>query len=327
MTAVERVIARALGEVGYEEKADAAGLDDAAANAGSGNYTKYARDLDALGVYNGGKQGYEWCDVFADWCYIMEFGKDLGLRLICQPERSYGAGVNSSARYYRQAGRLDDQPRTGDQIYFIDSSDGLYYHTGIVVDVDDAAITTVEGNASDTVARRRYAHTDPRIGAFGHPRWELVEDAPTIAPQTPIEDEGAPIAVGDTVRLKEDAVVYGSERRFSPWVYNTDLYVRSVSGDRVTVSTLKEGAVTGRVHAKYLRRLSAAAVPNDVIRVGDTVRLKEGAKVYGKDYGFSPWVYSADLYVRSISGDRAVVSPIPRGAVTGSVDVRYLYKV
>ena len=58
--------------------------------------------------------------------------------------------------------------------------------------------------------------------------------------------------VGDAVMLTSDAVVYGQTYKFSNWVYNTTLYVRSVSGDRVVISTLKSGAVTGAVAAKFL---------------------------------------------------------------------------
>lgn len=41
-----KVIAIAAAEIGYKEKKSYSQLDDKAANAGSGNYTKYARDFD-----------------------------------------------------------------------------------------------------------------------------------------------------------------------------------------------------------------------------------------------------------------------------------------
>lgn len=63
------VIKVALAEVGYHEKASNKNLDDKIANSGSKNYTKYSRDLAAAGYYNGNKQGFEWCDVFVDWCF------------------------------------------------------------------------------------------------------------------------------------------------------------------------------------------------------------------------------------------------------------------
>ncbi len=323
MTAIERVINRAKGEIGYVEKGANAALDDKTANQGSGNWNKYARDLDALGIYNGRKNGYEWCDIFTDWCFIAEFGKEIGMKMLCQPERSYGAGVNSSARYYRQLGRLDKTPRVGDQIFFV-GSDKLYYHTGIVISVDDEYITTVEGNTADSVAQRVYSRGDARIGAFGHPRWDLAEEADeeAAAPQP------APLKVGDRVRLAADAVVYGTALRFSKWVYDRVLFVRAIDGDRVAVSTLSEGSLTGRVHAKQLVRLEEGEAEEDegVVRTGDAVRLKDGAKVYGRDYGFSSWVYDRTLYVRSISGDRAAVSISRSGAVTGSVDINDIEK-
>ena len=58
MNWAEQVITIALAEVGYREKASNAALDDPAANAGSGTWTKYARDLAAAGYYNGNKNGY-----------------------------------------------------------------------------------------------------------------------------------------------------------------------------------------------------------------------------------------------------------------------------
>ena len=59
--AVEKLLAIAAAEVGYLEKKSSSKLDDKTANAGSANYTKYARDLDSLGCYNGKKQGYAIC--------------------------------------------------------------------------------------------------------------------------------------------------------------------------------------------------------------------------------------------------------------------------
>ncbi len=56
MQELEKVLQVANGEVGYLEKASNANLDSKTANAGDKNYTKYARDIDNLNVYNGKKQ-------------------------------------------------------------------------------------------------------------------------------------------------------------------------------------------------------------------------------------------------------------------------------
>lgn len=64
MNNVEKVIAVAKAEVGYLEKRTNSQLDSKTANAGSANYTKYARDLDNIkGFFNGAKNGYkDFCD-------------------------------------------------------------------------------------------------------------------------------------------------------------------------------------------------------------------------------------------------------------------------
>lgn len=344
MTAIERVIARARAEVGYIEKYSRQNLDDKTANAGEGNNTKYARDLDALGIYNGKKQGYDWCDVFADWCFIMEFGEELGLEMICQPEKSYGAGVNSSAGYYKAEGRLDKKPAVGDQVYFI-GSDGLYYHTGLVAAVDADTITTIEGNAgynSTRVVETVYKRSDKKLGAFGHPKWHLAEKAPekpkTEAKPDAEKDkaefaEATSVKLGDVVRMKKGALVYGKDYEFASWVYSRDLYVRGISGKKITVSTLKEGAVTGNVDIKYLTKngesvkADESAKQDNILKVGDKVKVKAEAPVYGKSYGFAAFVYKTHLYVRQIDGNRVVISTQKNGAVTGAIDKKHLIKV
>ena len=108
----QKVIAIARAEVGYLEKASNKDLDDKTANAGSKNYTKYARDMDAInGFYNGKKQGFAWCDVFVDWCFVQAYGIDEGRALLCQPLKSCGAGCKYSRNYYKAKGRLFSEPQ------------------------------------------------------------------------------------------------------------------------------------------------------------------------------------------------------------------------
>lgn len=62
-----KVIAVAAAEIGYKEKASNSQLDNKTANAGSKNYTKYARDFDQKYPqwYNGKKNGFAWCDMLS----------------------------------------------------------------------------------------------------------------------------------------------------------------------------------------------------------------------------------------------------------------------
>ena len=168
MSAADRVISIALAEVGYREKASNASLDDPSANAGSGNWTKYARDLAAAGYYNGNKNGYAWCECFVDWCFFKAFGPD-GQRIQCQTG-DLGAARIYSMQYYLQQGRCDQNPKAGDQVFFYGG--GTVGHTGIVVDVSDDSILVVEGNSSDRVQKLSYPRSSGSIAGYGHPWYE-----------------------------------------------------------------------------------------------------------------------------------------------------------
>lgn len=172
--AIDLVLSIALEQVGYHEKATAADLDSKTANPGSGNFTRFSRDMDAIsGFYNGKKQGVAWCDLFVDWCVVQAFGAEDGRLMLCQPKRSSGAGCTSSAKYYQAAGRFFLDGQRGDQIFFHASDGNGFGHTGIVEKVTDKKIYTIEGNADDQVKKRSYALADAKIGGYGRPKWEI----------------------------------------------------------------------------------------------------------------------------------------------------------
>lgn len=184
MTPAERVAKTAAGEVGYKEKASNKQLDDKTANAGSKNWNKYAAALDELGdIYNGKKNGYDWCDIFVDWCFINTFGKDLGVKLINQPLHGCGAGCTWSMQYYKQAGRFFKSPEVGDQIFYTRDGGKTSYHTGIVTEVNGPLIRTVEGNSKDQVSTYCFNSGGSQVAGFGRPDWSLVP-SDTLKPST-----------------------------------------------------------------------------------------------------------------------------------------------
>lgn len=65
----------------------------------------------------------------------------------------------------------------------------------------------------------------------------------------------AQFSVGDKVKLKSGAPVYSTTKTFPSWVYSSTLYVRQISGNRVVISTVKSGDVTGAVDKKYLTKI------------------------------------------------------------------------
>ena len=175
--AIKEVLDLAISEIGYHEKASNSQLNDKTANSGSANWTKYAEYIDSYaGFYNGPKNGYAWCDVFYDYLFVKTFGEKLGREMLCQPEKSAGAGCLYSAQYYQQAGRWHkNAPQPGDQIFF-SYSPGEYSHTGIVEEVNGDTVTTIEGNTSDSVGRRTYNIANASIAGYGTPKWSLAED-------------------------------------------------------------------------------------------------------------------------------------------------------
>jgi hypothetical protein len=131
----ETMISVAQGQVGYLEKKSAAQLDDKTANAGSSNYTKYARDIwPSL-------QGQPWCDIFVSWCAI-QAGESaaVGKYAYCPSHVNYFKNKN---QWFARGAKT---PQAGDIIFF--QSGGVACHVGVVTGVSGSKVSTVEGNTS-----------------------------------------------------------------------------------------------------------------------------------------------------------------------------------
>lgn len=182
MATAKQLIKIAEAEVGYLEKETNHNLDNKTSNAGDENYTKYARDFDTkyTDFYNGKKNGYAWCDMFVDWCFVTAFGVAKAMELLGQPKKSLGAGCGYSANYFKKIGRFYTSPKVGDQIFFKDSKGGVC-HTGLVYKVTAKTVYTIEGNTSSAsgvvanggaVAKKSYNLTYNRIYGYGRPKYD-----------------------------------------------------------------------------------------------------------------------------------------------------------
>ncbi len=167
---ISRVLTIAEQELGYLEKASANYLDDKTKNAGSGNFTKYWRDL------NPKMQGQPWCDGFVSWCFIEAFGKKAANEILCGGLDVYY--TPTSASLYDKVDRLSMIPAVGDQVFFKDSQ--RICHTGIVVGVTSSSIITIEGNTSGAsgvvpngggVKKKTYSRNYSGIAGYGHPMY------------------------------------------------------------------------------------------------------------------------------------------------------------
>lgn len=248
MSAVDRLLAVARAEIGYTEKATPAQLDDKLLNAGSNNYTKYARDFDTKwpDFFNGRKNGYAWCDVFVDWCHVQAFGVEKARELLCQPKKSYGAGVNYSRDYFKDKGRLHDKPRLGAQVFFGTK------HTGIVsyVSADGKSFRSIEGNtnpASGVVANGgmvcEKSYTVQSGYTFGWQDWALVEDkedepmaSNTFSVTLPLMRQGdkGPAVRAAMLLLKDQGyysgIIWARDNEFGPKMYKAVVALQKAHG-------------------------------------------------------------------------------------------------
>lgn len=283
-----KVIAVAAAEIGYKEKASNSQLDNKTANAGSKNYTKYARDFDQKYPqwYNGKKNGFAWCDMFVDWCFLTAFGYAKALELLCQPEKSCGAGCTYSAGYYKKKGQFyTSNPKPGDQIFFGTSISDCS-HTGIVEKVDGSKVYTIEGNTSDQVARRSYALTSSKIVGYGRPKY----DAETSTVTLPAEDTG------------------------------------SGKGDGYTVYTVVKGDTLSGIAAKYGTTYQALATYNgisnpNIINVGQKIKIPNA-----KAETWTPAVGDMVIYngTRHYANANAVTGPTCKG---GKAKITRIYQL
>jgi len=259
----EKVIAVAVAEIGYKEKKSNSQLDDKTANAGSGNYTKYARDFDKKypNWYSGKKNGFAWCDMFVDWCFLTAFGYEKALALLCQPEKSTGAGCKYSLRFFKKKGQFHtSDPKPGDQIFFGTSLDDVP-HTGLVEKVTASKVYTIEGNSSDQVARRSYALSSSRILGYGRPAYDTVMvdgDKPTgdsAAPGGNVEGDASfrvKVSISNLNVRTGPGTDYSKTGKFSGKGTFTIVAVQAGTGSRAGWGKLSTG---GWISLDYARKI------------------------------------------------------------------------
>lgn len=112
MGMLKLLIDRGIREEGYLEKASKDSLDSKTANRGTGNYTKYSRDVDTWGLM--GCQGQPWCNTFQFWLEGKEYGVNEALRHWNMDKNAY-TGYNCFATYnaFKRAGRTGMTPQVG----------------------------------------------------------------------------------------------------------------------------------------------------------------------------------------------------------------------
>lgn len=326
----ERLIAIAIVEIGYHEKASNSQLDDKYANSGSANWTKYARDLAQAGYYNGNKNGYAWCDVFVDWCFYQLANKNAAKaqEIECQTG-PLGAGCLYSMQYYKNAGRFYTTPQVGDQIFFSYSA-GEISHTGIVETVSANQITTIEGNTSDCVARRTYARNNGSIVGYGRPKYNTAGSTVQPTSSTP----SAPVSSGKPVLKYGSTGDYVKELQTGLKTLGYDIGYWGVDGQFgndtknavIKFQTDKKITIDGIVGNETWNALTTAlSSKSKIVTKGCIVSISSNAVYYsGKD--IPAWVKKLNWYVLEVAGNRAVLGKSEDGKfnIVSPVNTQYL---
>lgn len=188
---VQPIINWAENERNYTEKDSLTDLNDKTKNAGDDNYTKYSQEVDALGVFSTQVQGQPWCATWVTDGFINTYGVDKGLDMLCQPNKNSNAACcGDAAEYYQKAGRWYTSPQVGDQVFF-KTTKYQYAHTGIVTEVTDTEVTTIEGNTSSekgvisnggAVTKKHYPVGYSGFKGFGRPKYEAKQEEPDFEP-------------------------------------------------------------------------------------------------------------------------------------------------
>ena len=325
-----KVIAVAAAEIGYKEKASNSQLDDKTANAGNKNYTKYARDFDQKYPqwYNGKKNGFAWCDMFVDWCFLTAFGYAKALKLLCQPEKSCGAGCTFSAGYYKQKGQFyTSDPKPGDQIFFGTSISDCS-HTGIVEKVDGSKVYTIEGNTSDQVARRSYALTSSKIVGYGRPKYDA-ETTTTPAPAKTVEELAKEVLDGkwgNGEDRKKALTAAGYDYTAVQNKVNELVAGGNASDPGYTEYTVVKGDTLSGIAAKYGTTYQALAAYNgisnpNIINVGQKIKIPNA-----KAKAWTPAVGDMVIYngTRHYANANAVTGPTCKG---GKAKITRIYQL
>lgn len=138
---------------------------------------------------------YPWCAVFVCWC-----SNQAGIPTDIVPKT---ASVTTLYDFYRKQGLFQKKgngykPKAGDIL--IQKSGGAS-HTGIVYASDDSKFYTIEGNTSNSVAKRQYSYNDSKLTGFGTPNYtgEVMNGTVDNLPGDSLDNTGSGTGSGESL--------------------------------------------------------------------------------------------------------------------------------
>lgn len=125
-------------------------------------------------------QAQPWCQCFVNAVFTLAYGTETAKKLLCT-SGDWSYYTPTAAGYFKKMGQWYTTPMVGDIIYFKNSE--RIHHVGIVVELTDTEVVTLEGNTSSSEAvvangggvfKKRYKRNNPAIAGYGRPNYELV---------------------------------------------------------------------------------------------------------------------------------------------------------
>ena len=277
--------------------------------------------IDIYNTYKPHPRGYKM--TYTDpWCatFVSAIAIKLGYTSIMPVECS----CNKMIELYKKLGcwveNENRTPKSGDIIFYdwedngTGDNKGVSDHVGIVEKVANNKITIIEGNYSHAVKRRTLNVNGRYIRGYAIPKYDAV---PVVTQPTT-----STIKKGDLVSIKSGAKYYNG-KAVPSWVVGQKWYVDEVVGDRAIINKNEQGtsAINSPINVLYL---TVAKSTTPTIKVGSTVKIKQGAKTYtgGK---LASFVYTRKYKVKELKGDRAVVTYL--GITVAAVNVKDLVLV
>lgn len=160
---------------------------------GANNWTIFSKILDECKYYDPQyKQNQPWCANFVNCMMLVsalpkdrddEAKKYDAQYFQYQPSyNNLSCGCRYYAQYFRDAGSWYNRKdaKKGDVIFF--GKYGEEEHVGLVIDVDEERIYTVEGNKNNHVEFGNYSKNYTRISGCGRPRYDGESSGSTSKP-------------------------------------------------------------------------------------------------------------------------------------------------
>lgn len=162
------------------------------------------------------------------------------------------SGYGSSKPFWNQTRRKGSNGRWGCSSNY--TFKGFIYNPAVK---DEPVVTPTKSTdelAKEVIAGKWGNGTDRknRLTAAGY-NYSTVQTRVNEMLSGKTSSSSSTFVVGDKVRLASNATYYDG-KTIPTWVKNSVLYAREIRGDRVVISTLRSGAITGAVNKKFLTK-------------------------------------------------------------------------